>query len=182
MFNDDTRGIECPERPVDSSPTTPRLLTDGGTNHDSSTDTDSATTDETDSREPTPSKYVVPTGPGYLARYTIDNAGKVTISTAALGDRDWPTGTRVHATTHEDGVALLLTPEEYDAVAEYGITQSHSGARVAAGHDVVSELELEPGDDIRIYDLEAVDGREGLLIVDAENDPRLEAEDEIPPA
>ncbi|WP_459883643.1 hypothetical protein [Halostagnicola bangensis] len=132
MSDDDTRGIECPERPVDSSPTTHRLLADGGPSCDTSASTDSKD-GETSTRS---SKYVVPIGLGYLARYTIDDAEKVTISTAALGDLEWPTGTRV-----------------------------------AAGHDVVSELEIEPGDNIRIYGLEAVDGREGLLTVDAEDDP-----------
>ncbi len=139
-------------------------MTGDGTDPDNPTDPEEPTA-------PTPSKHVVPTGSGYLGTYSVDATRKVTISTAALGDRDWIIGSRVHALEHESGVALVRDHAE-DTFADYGVTESHTGSRIAAGQDATEKLECEPGDEIRVYDLEVVDGRDGLLLVDADDDPR----------
>ena len=120
----------------------------------------------------TPSKYVVPTGSGYLGTYTVSTDRTVTISTAALGDRDWPTDT-AHAITHDDGVALVPRTDTTDPLAEYTLCRRFTGARIAVGHAVIDALELTRGDNVRVYDLESTDDRDGLLLVDANNDPRL---------
>ncbi|SFS92715.1 hypothetical protein [Halostagnicola kamekurae] len=132
-----------------------------------------------------PSKYVVPTGSGYLGTYTVSTDRTVTISTAALGDRDWPTDT-AHAIDHDDGIALVPRLESAESLAEYTLCRRFTGARIAVGQVVIDALELSRGDDVRVYDLERVDARAGLLLVEADDDPRLATdgglEDESRPA
>ncbi|AHG01546.1 hypothetical protein HALLA_03895 (plasmid) [Halostagnicola larsenii XH-48] len=119
-----------------------------------------------------PSKYVVPTGSGYLGTYTVSTDRTVTISTAALGDRDWPTDT-AYAIIHDDGVVLVPRDDTTDPLAEYTLCRRFTGARIAVGQAVIDALELSRGDDVRVYDLEITDGEDGLLLVDADDDPRI---------
>ncbi|WP_174811828.1 hypothetical protein [Salinadaptatus halalkaliphilus] len=117
-------------------------------------------------------KYVVPTGSGYLGTYTVGTDQTVTISTAALGERDWPT-TTAHAISHEDGVALVSHADTTEPLAKYTLGTRYNGARIAVGHAVTDELEFEPADEVRVYDLATIDDRDGLLLVDADDDPRI---------
>ncbi|WP_177209234.1 hypothetical protein [Natronobacterium haloterrestre] len=94
------------------------------------------------------------------------------ISRAALGDQDWTTDT-VHAITHEDGVAIVPPSETTEPLAEYTLCTRYNGTRIAAGHTVVDELEVDPNDDVRVYDLATTDDRDGLLFVDTDDDPRI---------
>ncbi len=120
----------------------------------------------------TPSKYVVPTGNGYRGTYTVSDDRTVMISTAAVSAQDWENST-VHAISHEDGVAIVPPSETTDPLVEYTLCTRYDGARIAAGPDVTDELEVEPDDDIRVYDLTTTDGRDGLLLVNADDDPRI---------
>lgn len=63
--------------------------------------------DPDDPEPETSSKYVVPTGEGYLGTYTVDTHHRITISTAALAELDWTTASRIHAVDHPDGVTLV---------------------------------------------------------------------------
>lgn len=124
----------------------------------------------------TDSPYVVPTGRGYLGTHAVSTGRTVALSTAVLGDRDWNDRSRVHALTHDDGVALVPAAESTAPFAEYALCDRHDAARVAVGQVAVAELGLEPGDSVRVYDLAVIDDRPGLLLVDAADDPRLEAD------
>ncbi|WP_440767383.1 hypothetical protein [Natronorubrum sp. DTA7] len=124
----------------------------------------------------TDSRYVVPTGRGYLGTHAVSTDRTVTLSTAVLGDRDWTDRSRVHAVAHEDGVALVPAAESTEPIAAYVLCTRHDAARVAVGSVVVAELGLEPGDSVRVYDLAVIDDRPGLLLVDAADDPCLEVD------
>ena len=124
----------------------------------------------------TDSRYVVPTGRGYLGTHAVSTDWTVTLSTAVLGDRDWTDRARVHAVVHADGVALVPAAESTDPIAAYVLCTRYDAARVAVGSVAVAELGLEPGDSVRVYDLAVIDDRPGLLLVDAADDPRLEAD------
>ncbi|WP_202911822.1 hypothetical protein [Natrialba swarupiae] len=119
-----------------------------------------------------PSKYVTQTGDGYRGTYTVSADHTVTISTAAIDSQHWPS-TTVHAITHKDGVAIVPPSETTDPLAEYTLCTRYDGARIAAGPDVTDELEVDPNDEVRVYDLATIDDRDGLLLVDADDDPRL---------
>ncbi|ELY39150.1 hypothetical protein [Natronorubrum tibetense] len=120
--------------------------------------------------------YIVPTGRGYLGTHAVSPGRTVTLSTGVLGDRDWTDRSRVHALTHDDGVALVPAAESTDPLAAYVLCDRYDAARVAVGQVAVAELGLEAGDSVRVYDLAVIDDRPGLLLVDAADDPRLEAD------
>ncbi|SDK94636.1 hypothetical protein [Natronorubrum texcoconense] len=124
----------------------------------------------------TDSRYVVPTGRGYLGTHAVSTGRTVTLSTAVLGDRDWTDRARVHAIAHADGVALVPAAESTEPIAAYVLCTRHDAARIAVGSAAVAELGLEPGDSVRVYDLAVIDDRPGLLLVDAADDPCLEAD------
>lgn len=117
------------------------------------------------------SKYVVPTGSGYLGTYTVDTNHKITISTAALANLDWTIASRISAVDHPDGVALRPAADPPAQIAEY--TLCSRPTHTILGRAVADAPELEPGDDVRVYDLQAVDERDGMLLVDAADDPRV---------
>ncbi|MFA9427022.1 hypothetical protein [Natronorubrum sp. A-ect3] len=74
-----------------------------------------------------------------------------------------------HVLEHDDGVALIQGPID-NAIASYQLSPRYDRGRIFVGQDVVDELELDTGDDVRVYDLKADDG---LLLVDAGDDPRI---------
>lgn len=115
----------------------------------------------------TDSRYVVPTGDGYLATYTVGDDRKLTIGTAGLGA--WTRDHRVHAIDHEDGVVLRAGPVDTDVLASYRVSRRYHRARVCVGPDVLSVLKVTAGDDVRVYDLES----NGFLLVSADDDPRI---------
>ncbi len=115
----------------------------------------------------TDSRYVVPTGDGYLATYTVGDDRRLSIGTAGLGA--WPRAHRVHAIDHEDGVALRASTTDAETIASYRVLRRHRRARVCVGSAVLETLEVDAGDDVRVYDLEG----DGILLVDAADDPRV---------
>ncbi len=115
----------------------------------------------------TDSRYVVPTGDGYLATYTVGDDRRLSIGTAGLGA--WPRAHRVHAIDHEDGVSLRASTTDAETIASYRVLRRHRRARVCVGSAVLETLEVDAGDDVRVYDLEG----DGILLVDAADDPRV---------
>ncbi|APX98398.1 hypothetical protein [Natronorubrum daqingense] len=132
----------------------------------------------------TDSRYVVPTGRGYLGTHTVSTGGSVTLSSAVLADREWCDASRVHALAREDGIALVpattTAHAHADSITEYALCSRRDALRIGVGPVAITELGLEPTDSVRVYDLAAIDDRPGLLLVDAADDPRLETDRDAP--
>lgn len=117
----------------------------------------------------TTSKYVIPTGQGYVGTYKVRPNRSVTISTGAFTTKAWTANTSVTAVDHKDGIILIPESTSENALAEYTCVRRYGSIRLSVGTPVTTALELDPGDRVRIYDLEH---RDAFLLVDAANDPR----------
>lgn len=114
------------------------------------------------------SKYVNPTGPGYAGTYGVRHAS-IPINLGML-DVDWDFTEPVFATSVADGIALVQG--EVDAIG-CGMALNRSRDPVLSIHSkACSALGVGEGDDVRVYQREAG----GLLLVDADDDPRVGGE------
>jgi len=114
------------------------------------------------------SKYVRETGPGYQGVAKMTSTG-LSVGITTIEAVDWPVGERIHFRTHADGVVATPDGSIPDA--------AHLGTRtVCRGNyrhltlpgDARDYLGVEEGGDARIYEHEL-----GLLLVDADHDPRV---------
>jgi hypothetical protein len=115
------------------------------------------------------SKYVRRTGEGYESVHSVRNSS-ISIPLSMI-DIDWTAGQLVFATVAEDGVSLTATePEQYIAWMEVADSPV---PRLDAPMHVCDALGVDPGDDVRVYQREG----DGLLLVDADDDPRVGGND-----
>lgn len=114
------------------------------------------------------SKYVNPTGEGYVSTHTVRHCS-VSISVGML-DLDWTPQDRVYAFETAEGVALV-TEKPADVLAK---TQVADECRMVHLPQAVCEaLAVSKNDDVRVYQRDAG----GLLLVDADDDPRVGGKD-----
>lgn len=112
--------------------------------------------------------YVVPTGPGYLGIAKV-SGGSCGFGVGMLQfERD---DTRVWAAEEPPGVAIV-DEEPAETIAEYNLSHTPSGPghSLTVGSQALSCLDVENGDDVRLYER---DGG-GVVLVPANPDPFLQ--------
>lgn len=116
------------------------------------------------------SKYVIPTGPGYLGvasvrEYTVD------ICLAACTAVDWDPTTSVSVVDSEDEPGLQVTARPHeDAIGEANLRKVRAGINLYVGKRFLTELEGFDGDgQLRFYDHPI-----GLTLVPQQNDPLVD--------
>lgn len=114
------------------------------------------------------SKYVQPTGEGYLSVHRVGTKScEVHLGQAPV---QWSVDEHVPAITTERGVALLPPDADPpDPIATVRIT-THTGTYAAVTDAILDELGVAAGDDIRLYERPA---GPGLLLVSAATDPMV---------
>jgi hypothetical protein len=138
--------------PLPSSVDEDNLLTDGG------------------------SKYVVETGAGYETIVSVSQR-KGVIMLASIDAVDWGVGTSVYACADREGIRLATAEVGERIAGPYSTHEPNSGGRVAVGFGdaVADHLGVPDGGDVRVYGHD--DG--GLLLVNAEDDPRVDSGDGV---
>lgn len=113
------------------------------------------------------SKYVNPTGEGYLGVATVRRHSlPLCIGTWPV---DWEVGATVSFIEASPGVALVAG-QDADAVGHTTVSNFGSGSRrVCVSGQALAELGVENGDDVRAYERDA----ESVLLVPAAGDPML---------
>jgi len=114
------------------------------------------------------SKYTVETGPGYQSIHSASK-GRVTISLATIDHIDWVVDDLIVATPHEDGVVLEPATDQ-EILGEYRVCNQGHGPNVSVGRTAIREL--GDVDEVRVY----AHAENALLVVDADDDPRIMAD------
>lgn len=113
------------------------------------------------------SKYTRQTGDGYLGIHRC-GSGKATVS-LGMADVDWQLGDEIVATRGDDGIKLQPATHvsvETDRLGTYEVSDQGHGLNVTVGGPALRAIGMP--DEVRVYD----DG-DALLIVDADDDPRI---------
>jgi hypothetical protein len=113
--------------------------------------------------------YVRPTGEGYQTVVSVrEHATAIQLTTLPV---DWPPGTAVRATPAAGGVRLTTDAVEAQLGGDTRVTNpAGDQTQVTVPAAAIGQLRLGDGDDLRVYDADAP----GLLLVDADADPRVE--------
>ena len=113
------------------------------------------------------SEYVNPTGEGYQGTYAV-RSDTVRVPIAMI-DVDWQPTRPVFATRVPDGVALAQSrPEEM--LGRPIVLDRAQDDVISVPAAACRALGVDRGDDVRVYLRDA----DGLLLVDADDDPRVE--------
>lgn len=121
------------------------------------------------------SNYVNPTGPGYQGVHVVSAGYGVTLS-VGMFDVDWQDGTEVYVVFEDDGVALFASdraPPSYVRMLSVSKAAGAQGPSLTLSGTDLAPLEVDPGDDVRVYKREAG----GLLLVARADDPFVEVDD-----
>lgn len=121
------------------------------------------------------SKYVNPTGPGYQGVAKVGDPLAVQLS-VGMYDVEWDGNTEVYAVIEHPGIALFASdhrPPEFIRTLDVTVPMGSEGPKVGLPGSVLAQLDVDPGDDVRVYRRELG----GLYVVPADPDPFLEADD-----
>lgn len=116
------------------------------------------------------SKYTRRTGDGYVSRYRV-SSGKVNIKISTI-DIDWPVETTVAAVPHQDGIEITRDPGDRPVLCRSTVQDHGYSACFCVSTAGLRSLGVSTGDEVRVYQL----GENSLLIVDADDDPRVVAD------
>lgn len=115
-------------------------------------------------------KYVNPTGPGYLSRYST-RSDRIHISATAVDGMGWGLGQRLFGYDIDVGYAVEATRHD-EAIDEHVVSGSRTSDRaVNLSGKHLEYIGVEPGDDVRAYKR-----GDRMVMVPADPDPMLEAE------
>lgn len=122
------------------------------------------------------SKYTIETGEGYLGIHSVSGSMlSIGIETLPV---DWQDGQTLYTSRDGDGVALTATQRDEQigtgSVREQRYTGTSASGMLAVSLSVgaIEPLHVSDGDDVRVYERDG----EGLLLVDADDDPRIMAD------
>lgn len=122
------------------------------------------------------SKYTIETGEGYLGIHSVSGSMlSIGIETLPV---DWQDGQTLYTSRDGDGVALTATQRDEQigtgSVREQRYTGTSASGMLAVSLSVgaIEPLHVSDGDDVRVYERDG----EGLLLVDADDDPRIVAD------
>lgn len=120
-------------------------------------------------------EYVNPTGPGYQGIARVTERLSTTLS-VGMFDVGWDGTTEVYAVVEEPGIALFEAdhrPPEFIKTLDVTVPSGSLGPKIGLSRPVLAPLDVDVGDDVRIYRRELG----GLYVVPAEPDPFLEDDD-----
>jgi len=112
--------------------------------------------------------YTHPTGDGYAGVLMVSN-GRISIGLRTT-HVDWTAGTTVGATPVNDGVRLSGSAAEAERTLT--VSDTSSGPRLAVGMAVLRPLDVDDGEQVRLYE----DGSDAFLLVPRDDDPHVRAD------
>lgn len=121
------------------------------------------------------SPYTIQTGPGYQGINTV-TSDRCLVSVSSLVAGDWPVGASVSLQDHELGVTAIRG-EVHSPLGLIEVLNDGDGNYLRLTAAVLDTITDSRPSDVRVYDLAEYDDREGLLLVDADDDPTLERGD-----
>lgn len=121
------------------------------------------------------SPYTVPTGPGYQGIKTV-TSGRCLVNISPPIAGDWPVGAPVSLQDHELGVAAIRG-DVSSPLPMIVVRNDGDGNYLRLTAAVLDTITDPRPSDVRAYDLAEYDDREGLLLVDADDDLTLERGD-----
>lgn len=116
------------------------------------------------------SKHVNPTGEGYAGTYSVRHA-TIGLSLGMI-DHGWTGDEPVYAVRVDDGLALVQD-EPADPVGHAMLYTPGQCPPISIHSKACAALGVKQGDDVRVYQRDAG----GLLLVDADDDPRVGGHD-----
>lgn len=119
------------------------------------------------------SPYTVETGDGYQGIASVSRA-RCLINLGHTAARDWPVGMTVTLYDHPLGIAAR--PGAESGIETRTITNDGDGNILGVTSGALDRIGTgDRPSDVRVYDLAEHDdqGREGLLLVDADTDPTV---------
>lgn len=113
------------------------------------------------------SKYVVETGDGYVGIYAVGSDG-VDIGGPALRPIGLEVGDQTYVVDGEDRIEIHRdrSTVEGEPTVSYQVSKHSGHMTVCLRPHAITPLDVEPGDDVRVYDRD-----DRLVVVRADDDP-----------